>query len=203
MGGGGRADLHRAALGVFSPAPLKFCLEPRLSSTSPSFLPWTLQGQPWPGSRSLCWLHSRGGWPCAHEPAAAILELPARRSALGAAGTQSAVPWSPEASPHLGPSTPPAEHPACGQDSVLEKARFIGTQAACQAPTRCAREGHETLCQPWPVNTRAPRQAASHLTPPAARALPASPGRQLWPTRDTAPLGCPPAFYKEHFPSTF
>ena len=172
MGGGGRADLHRAALGVFSPAPLKFCLEPRLSSTSPSFLPWTLQGQPWPGSRSLCWLHSRGGWPCAHEPAAAILELPARRSALGAAGTQSAVPWSPEASPHLGPSTPPAEHPACGQDSVLEKARFIGTQAACQAPTRCAREGHETLCQPWPVSTRAPRQAASHLTPPAARALP-------------------------------
>ena len=40
-------------------------------------------------------------------------------------------------------------------------------------------------------------------TPPAARALPASPGRQLWSTRDRAPLGCPPVFYKEHFPSTF
>ena len=149
---------------------------PCLSSTSPSFLPWTLQGQPWPGGSSLCWLHSRGGWPCAHEQAAAVLELlPARRSALGAAGTQSAVPGSPEASPHLGPPTPPAEHPACGQDSVLEKARFIGRQAACQAPTRCAREGHETLCQPWPVSTRAPRQAASLPTPPLQRPGPSQP----------------------------
>lgn len=117
------------------------------------------------GGRSLCCLHSRGGWPWAHKPAAAVLELaPPRRCAAGAAETQSAVPWSPEASPHLGPPTPLPKHPSCGQDSVLQKARFIGTQAACQGPTHCAWEEHETLCQPWPAGTGA--QAASLPTSP-------------------------------------
>lgn len=40
------------------------------------------------------------------------------------------------------------------------------------------------------------------LTPPGPGTLPASPGRPLWPSRDRAPRGCLPVFYKERFPWT-
>ena len=44
---GGRADLHRAALGVFSPAPLKFCWEPPVSAApAPPSCPGPSKGSP-------------------------------------------------------------------------------------------------------------------------------------------------------------
>lgn len=45
-----------------------------------------------------------------------------------------------------------------------------------------------------------PGSLPPNLTPPGAGTLPASPGRQLWSSRDRAPPGCLPVFYRERFP---
>ena len=130
---------------------MRLRLEPRLGSTSPPFLPQTLQGQPRPGGRSLV--------DSTAEVAGRVLTSQRLlfRAAAGGAVPQGrslqcpTAPGPPGASPHLGPPTPSTEHPACGQDSVLRERTLYWDTGSPPGPYTHAREGRGTLCQPQPA----------------------------------------------------
>lgn len=117
-------------------------------------------------------------------PGSACQQLPAQLALLGAVPRGQQRPSQqcppPQRLPHTwAPPTPPAKHPACGQDCVRESTLYWDA-GSLPGPYALRGEGHETLCQPWPAGTgpasgHTGAQAASLPTslPPGAGTLPA------------------------------